>query len=84
MIFENKTTKLLALGLQLTGIVGLAIYLGLHDDVNTLQPVIAFPLVLIVMSFIWSNWIQKLLAKANNMKAGTFHSARYKSSKLAD
>ena len=86
VIFENKTTKLLALGLQLTGIVGLAIYLGIYlydEDVNTLRPVIAFPLVLIVMSFIWSNWIQKLLAKPK-MKAGTFHSARYKSSKLAD
>ena len=86
VIFESKTTKLLALGLQLTGIVGLTIYLGisLYDGyVNTLRPVIAFPLVLIVMSLIWSNCSQKLLAKAK-MKAGTFHSARYKSSKLAD
>ena len=86
VIFENKTTKLLALGLQLTGIVGLGIYLGINlydGDVNTLQPVIAFPLVLIMMSLIWSNWIQKLLAKPK-MKPDTFHSARYKSSKWAD
>ena len=86
MIFENKITKLLALGLQLTGIVGLTIYLGINlydGDVNTLRPVIAFPVVLTVMSFIWSNWIQKLLAKPK-MKAGTFHSARYKSSKLGN
>ena len=91
MIFENKFTKLLALGLQLAGIISLAIYLGtsLHDEqgsdtyMKSLRPIITFPLVLIVMSFIWSDWIQKLLAKAK-AKTAIFHSARYKSSKLAD
>ena len=91
VIFENKFTKLLALGLQLAGIISLAIYLGtsLHDEqdsdtyMKALRPIITFPLVLIVMSFIWSDWIQKLLAKAK-AKTAIFHSARYKSSKLAD
>lgn len=90
VIFENKFTKLLALGLQVAGIISLAIYLGirlLYDEqdsyMKALRPIIAFPLVLIVMSFIWSDWIQKLLAKAK-VKTAIFHSARYKSSKLAD
>ena len=86
VIFENKFTKLLALGLQVAGIISLAIYLGIslqHSDMKALQPIIAFPLVLIVMSFIWSDWIQKLLAKAK-VKTAIIHSARYKSSKLAD
>ena len=91
VIFENKFTKLLALGLQVAGIISLAIYLGitLYDeqdsDMKALRPVIAFPLVLIVMSFIWSDRIQKLLAKAKDKENTPIsHSARYKSSKLAD
>ena len=84
MIFENRIIKLIALGLQFTGIVGLAIYLGLTmkagEDAKILRVVIAFPLVLFVMSFIWSNWTQKLIAMTKN-RVGEFCTARYKSSK---
>lgn len=85
MIFENRIIKLIALGLQFGGIVGLAIYIGLTmnagGDGKILRVVIAFPLVLLVMSFIWSNWVQKLIAATKN-RVGGFRTARYKSCKF--
>jgi len=84
MLFENKSIKLIALGLHFAGIVCLAVYMGLimqvHGGDKLLGSMIAFPLVLVAISFIWSDSVQHWMAKTKK-KVDEFHSARYKSSK---
>ena len=82
MIFENKTIKLIALGVHFAGIVTLAVYVGyiMRAEEKLLRSVIAFPIVLIAMSIVWCDPVQHLMAKTKK-KVDEFHSARYKSSK---
>ena len=84
-ILENKPVKGVALLLQVAGIVGLVVYLVVeHDHAEFLEwylrPIIAFPIVLLAMSIIWSDKIQVFLAHTTRRVDET-HTARYKSCK---
>ena len=86
MALENKVVKYIALVLQVGGILGLAIFLGVRRPEGTalskiLRPIIAFPIALLIMSFIWSDKVQKLIAHTKR-KVGKSCTARYKSSKF--
>ena len=51
------------------------------SNANILHPIIAFPIALLIMSFIWSDKVQKLIAHTKR-KVGKSRTARYKSSKF--
>ena len=79
--------KAIALLLQLGGLVGLAVYLGVFGDLEEdlsaslyIRPIIAFLIALIALSLIWSDKMQIWIASTSNV---VDHSttARYKSSK---
>lgn len=87
-LLENKLVKVLAFLGQIGGIVGLAVYLGtkgdLDGDADTtlyIRPIVAFLVVLLVLSVAWSDKVQIWITKARN-KVGWSDNARYKSSKL--
>ena len=90
-LLENRFVKIIALVLQAVGILALAIFLGvMKQDIDNggsaavskiLRPVIAFPIALLILSFIWSDKVQKLIAHTKP-KVGECRTARYKSSKL--
>ena len=79
IVFENRTIKLIALGVHFAGIVTLAVYVGyiMRAEEKLLRSVIAFPIVLIAMSIVWCDPVQRLMAKTKK----EFRSARYKLSK---
>ena len=90
-LLENRTVKIVALVLQAVGILVLTIFLGVKKrDIDRggsvavskiLRPVIALPIALLIISFIWSDKVQKLIAHTNHI-VGECRTARYKSSKL--
>ncbi len=84
-LFENKFVKCVALLLQF---VSLGVFIGRwcyvfignnHSLLHGLRMVIAAPLCLLVLSFVWTNKFQEWIASVNKIEDKT---ARFKSSKL--
>ena len=86
VMLENKITKFFALLLQIAGIFGFVAMWVFHirnQGYNMFRPMIGFPLVVFVLSVIWSNFFQEKIAtvhKKNTVKEGV--TARFKSSKF--
>ncbi len=86
-VFENKVTKAIALILQVAAIVGLAVYLGVNGEDDHivksfyLRSILAFSIVLFVMSIIWSDKVQLFITKTTHT-VGKCDTARYRASKL--
>lgn len=79
---ENKTGKLVSIVLQLIGIVGLLVFLVVEGSMTRdsyLFPIIAMPLSIITLSFVWSNKVQEYLA---NPQGKSHNLVRYKTSEL--
>ena len=86
-ILENRITKVMALLLQVGGVIALIAFLIVKTHANKdhpIQPMIGIPLVLLVMSVIWSNRFQEMIAKPTTTHTieDEKRTARYKSSKL--
>lgn len=68
-ILEDRIVKILALLIQFIGIVGFSMSWGLKSKEYTydfiVQPVIGYPLVAFVLSVLWSNFFQTVIAKPN-------------------
>ena len=66
IILENKIVKVFAFLLQLTGIIGFsALWSKLSMDTNykSFWPTIGYPIVIIVLSIIWTNLFQEYIAQ---------------------
>ena len=90
MLLENRMVKLLALFFQLVSIITFIVlwalyYTGPYHSskmfLYKLQPLIALPLSLIVLSVIWTNKFQEYIAKIHTHRYSDDRTARYKSSK---
>ena len=89
-VLETRTTKTVALLLQVGGIFGfVGLWVALmhrNGTVYFLRPVIGFPLVLLVMSVIWSTQFQELIAQPYMYRMHRMpdmgRTARYKSSEF--
>lgn len=69
IIIENKMVKILAFSLQLTGIIGFsALWSKLSMDAHykSYWTIIGYPIVIIVLSIIWSNVFQEQIAEPKN------------------
>ena len=81
---ENKVMKLIALLLQLTSIVGFitAWIIGMRSsELDVIRPLVGGPLVILVLSFVWSTWFQKKIAEPNKKGLQRDVTARFKSCK---
>ena len=66
VIIENKIVKVLAFLLQLIGIVGfIAVWTIKSKEPNYKlhRPVIGYPLVIVVLSILWTNVFQEFIAE---------------------
>ena len=73
----HNVVKIVALLLQLGGLVGLISFWADRDTDNNNKPLIGLPFVLLSLSFIWSNRFQEAIAKSNHKNKKV--TARYKS-----
>ena len=86
VMLENKITKFFALLLQIGGIFGFIAIWVFHTKslgYNMLRPMIAYPLVAFVLSFVWSNFFQDKIAEVHKNKTKEGVTARFKSSKFS-
>ena len=60
-VLEHCVVKVVALLLQLGGLVGLIIFWAVK--MHNMKPLISLPLVLISLSFVWSNRFQEAIAR---------------------
>ena len=66
VIIENKIVKVFALLLQLAGIIGFSALwskLSMDTRYKSLRPIIGYPIVIIVLSIIWTNLFQEYIAQ---------------------
>ena len=82
VLLENKVTKVLALLLQILGIIGfISLWVSKMKGhgYDMIRPMVGFPLVILVLSFIWTNWFQEKIAEPHTQMNNV--TARFKSSK---
>jgi hypothetical protein len=88
IIFENKVMKLIALLLQIFGVIGFiaAWVIGMNTndlDYNfEIRPLVGAPLAILVLSLVWSSWFQKKVNDPHKRGLQRNVTARYKSGKL--
>lgn len=89
-LLENKTVKILALCLQVSSMVVFiamwcTVFMSYENTHLTLtykiRPMIAMPICLLVLSFLWTHKYQEWITKVNKRFTGDNQTARYKSSK---
>lgn len=86
VLFENKIAKVIALLLQIIGIFG---FIGMWVinlkplNYNMTRPMVGYPLAILVLSVIWSNFYQDKIAEAHKPRRNQDDiTARFKSGKL--
>ena len=82
-LLENKLVRSVAFGLQLLGLVGLIVCIGLHLDKEKeleyhLPPIVALPLTTLALSIMWSNKVQECVLTTKNTTCNNSTNARYK------
>ena len=87
LILENRSMRLLAFLLQISGIVGFIVFVAINANVRNeiLLPALVLPLSIPTISIVWSNKVQEYLAIPAERSKGTSNapfSARYKASEF--
>ena len=86
VLLENKTMKFVAILLQISGVAGLVVFVAAEAKVKSdiwHVPVIALPLSIVTLSFLWSNKVQEFLVVAERgTDFSPLNNARYKASEL--
>lgn len=87
IILENKVMKIVALLLQVFGVVGFiaAWMIGMKtSDIDKIRPLVGAPLALLALSLVWSSWFQKKVNDPYIIKRDLPRevTARYKSGKM--
>ena len=85
IILENKMMKIIALLLQIFGVIGFtaAWVVGINtDEFDVTRPLVGGPLAILVLSFVWSTWFQKKVNEPDRRDLQRNVTARYKSGKL--
>ena len=84
-ILENRVMKVIALLLQTIGIFGfIAVWVASTNasEYDMTRPMVGYPLVILVLSFTWSNWFQEKIAEPDKKDLRREDTtARFKSSK---
>ena len=84
VILENKLMKMLALSLQIAGVIGFitAWVAGMRtSEYDVTRPMVGGPLAILVLSLVWSTWFQKRVNEPNKKDLQRDVTARYKSGK---
>ena len=82
VLLANRIAKVVALIVQIIGMFGfIGLWVGMTKSMHydMVRPMVGFPLIILALSFIWSNFFQEKIAEADKHKDVT---ARFKSSKL--
>ena len=84
ILLENKIMRILALLLQISGIIGFIVLCSLEKDEHdyvSIWSMVGYPLVILFISPLWSNIFQDKIAKSQDHEKKEDITARFKSSK---
>lgn len=87
VLLANRIAKVVALIVQIIGMFGfIGLWVGMTKSMHydMVRPMVGYPLIILALSFIWSNFFQEKIAEADKDRERRSKdvTARFKSSKL--